>query len=105
MATFIDAQCDLPLFRAPLARPTDPATSHAAARRAPVGRHERMILDALTSGPAGQTELAARTGLSVAAVSRRMKRLREQGLVERCGECRSASGGREGAYRMSTNGR
>jgi len=95
-----DPIATLPLFKA-AARATDPQTSHAAAKRAPVSGHCRKILEALEAGPAGQSELAKRTGLTVAAVSKRLPDLRRNGLVERCGECLSASGGREAAYRRN----
>jgi DNA-binding IclR family transcriptional regulator len=59
-----------------------------------------MILDALAAGPAGQSEIASRTGLTVAAVSKRLSGLRNDAHIERCGECRSATGGREAMYRL-----
>jgi len=77
---------------APIARASDPPTSHAAAAR-------ETILNALAAGPAGQSMLAVRTGLTVAAVSKRLPELRRAGLVVRDGETRSASGGREALYR------
>ena len=73
----------LPLFAA--ARRSDPPTSHKAARRAPVRGHCRLILDSFGQGPAGQTEIARRTGLTVAAVSKRLPELRRAGLVESTG--------------------
>ena len=88
----------LPIFAA--ARATDPATSHAAAQRAPVRGHCRLVLEALAAGPAGQTEIARRTGLTVAAVSKRLPELRRAGLVERTG--REVAAGEE-EYR-NTNG-
>ena len=91
---------DLPLFAPARARVSDPPTSHAAARRAPVANHNQRILDALAAGPAGQSELASRTGLTVAAVSKRLSGLRADDRIERCGECRSATGGREAMYRI-----
>ena len=91
---------DLPLFAPARARVSDPPTSHAAAKRAPVANHNAMILDALAAGPAGQSEIASRTGLTVAAVSKRLSGLRHDGHIERCGECRSATGGREAMYRL-----
>lgn len=98
-----------PLFAAPRARASDPPTSHAAAARAKrsaVG-HREAIVKALASGPAGQSEIARRTGLTVAAVSKRLKELRETGRIERCGECQSDTGGREAMYRNTeaTDGR
>lgn len=96
-------------FRDPkvLARATDPATSHAAAAKATTfkGEHRRRILESLAAGPAGQSEIARRTGLTIAAVSKRLGEMRRDGDIERCGECRSASGGREGAYRISAASR
>jgi CRP-like cAMP-binding protein len=84
----------LPLFAA--ARRSDPATSHAAARRAPVRGHCLLVLEALRAGPAGQTEIARRCGLTVAAVSKRLPELRRDGLVEKTG--REVEHG-EGEYR------
>jgi DNA-binding MarR family transcriptional regulator len=83
------AVASLPLF-AP-ARKTDPSTSHQAARRAPVRGHAAKVLEALRSGPAGQTELAARCEITVAAVSKRLPELRRAGLVEKTG--REVAGG------------
>ena len=92
------AEQALPLFRR-----TDPPTSQAAAARVPSfrGAHHQASLAALLAGPAGQSELAARTGLTVAQVSKRLGELRNDGLIERDGECRSASGGREARYRRT----
>jgi predicted ArsR family transcriptional regulator len=90
-----------PLFAAPRARASDPATSHAAAKRAAstAGGHREAIVEALVGGPAGQSEIAKRTGLTVAAVSKRLKELRDACRIERCGECLSGTGGREAMYR------
>jgi len=74
----------LPLFAA-AARRTDPPTSHAAAKRAPVSEHRRRIVEALAAGPAGQSGIAERTGLTVAQVSKRLPELRRAGLIERTG--------------------
>ena len=90
----------LPLFAA--ARKTDPATSHAAAKRAPVSGHCAKVLEALAAGPAGQTEIARRAGLTVAAVSKRLPELRRAGIVERTG--REVEGG-ESEYRVSAASR
>ena len=90
----------LPLFAA--ARKTDPATSHAAAKRAPVAGHCRLILESIGQGPAGQTEIARRAGLTVAAVSKRLPDLRRAGLIERTG--REVEGG-ESEYRVSAASR
>jgi len=92
----------LPLFAA-AARRTDPPTSHAAAARTQSfkGQHAQAILEALAAGPAGQSDIAARTGLSVAQVSKRLGELRRAGAIERDGETRSASGGREARYAVT----
>lgn len=80
--------CDTgPLFCQPTARASDPPTSHAAAKRAEstAGGHRDAIVAALQTGPAGQTEIARRSGLTVAQVSRRLKELRDGGRIERTG--------------------
>jgi len=91
-----------PLFSKPAARATDPKTSHDAAKRVAVaaGRHRAAILEALGLGPAGQTEIAQRTGMTVAAVSKRLCDLRRDGAIERAGETVSGTGGREAMYRL-----
>lgn len=98
-----------PVYGAPavLARPTGPATSHEAARRSQsfASGHRLLILQALEAGPAGQTELASRTGLTVAAVSRRLGELARGGLIVRDGEARSASGGREARWKVTAASR
>jgi len=97
----IDAQvAELPLFAA--SRRSDPPTSHEAAKRAPLRGHCRKVLEALAAGPAGQTEIATRAGLTVAAVSKRLPELRRAGLVERTG--REVAGG-ECEYRVSAASR
>lgn len=100
LKTTDQAIADLPIFAA--ARATDPATSHAAVQRAPVRGHRRLVLEALAAGPAGQTEIAKRTGLTVAAVSKRLPELRRAGLVERTG--REVAAGEE-EYRRVERGR
>lgn len=99
--TYIDGQCDLPMFAAARARKSDPAPSHEAAARAPVHGHCRLILDAFKTGPAGQSEICRRTGLTVAQVSKRLPDLRNRGYIIRDGETKSASGGREALYRLA----
>lgn len=95
---YATAEATLPLWTA--ARKTDPPTSHAAAARAKKfrGGHCKRILEALAVGPAGQTEIAARTGMSVAAVSKRLPDLRRDGDIERTG--REVAGG-ECEYRAT----
>jgi DNA-binding MarR family transcriptional regulator len=89
---------------APLARRTDPATSHDAAANVPAfrGQHHKRILEALAAGPAGQTEIAMRTGLTVAAVSKRLGELRRAGQIERTGR---EVAGRESEYRITAASR
>jgi DNA-binding transcriptional ArsR family regulator len=101
MGTFVEADADLPLVR--LCRRNDPPTSQAAAARARTfkGEHRLRILEALSAGPAGQSAISARTGLSIAQVSKRLGELRRAGAIERDGETRSASGGREARYRVT----
>jgi hypothetical protein len=91
-----EAIATLPLFAA--ARRTDPPTSHQAASRAPVRGHALLVLNALEVGPAGQTEIARRAGLTVAAVSKRLPELRRVGAIERTG--REVEGG-ESEYRRA----
>lgn len=74
----------------PLARATDPATSHRAAERAATfkGKHEAAIFGWLCDHPAGGTyrEIAAGTNLEPVAVARRMKGLQERAGVYADGE-------------------
>ena len=85
---------ELPLFRR-----TDPVTSKAAGRAARetglVGRHERLILEALAAGPGTKDEIAGRTGeLTEQQVARRMHGLHRAGLVEPTGTTRPSRSGR-----------
>ena len=98
LQTTQDAIESLPLFHA--ARRTDPPASAAAAARATAfkGDHARRILEALAAGPAGQTEISKRTGLTVAQVSKRLHELRKVGAIERTG--REVAGG-ENEYRIT----
>lgn len=98
LKTQLEAIHDLPLFAA--ARAKDPVTSHKGAARARTfrGEHARRIIAALELGPAGQTEIAARAGMTVAQVSKRLKELREVGAIERTG--REVAGG-ECEYRRT----
>lgn len=59
------------MSRQGLARSTDPATSHAAAKRAPVWTHEHAIEHALWR-PMIAPEIAKCTGLSIEQVCRRL---------------------------------
>ena len=85
---------ELPLFRR-----SNPETSKAAGRAARetglVGRHERLILEALAAGPGTKDELASRIGtLSEQQVARRMHGLHRAGLVEPTGTTRPSRSGR-----------
>jgi DNA-binding HxlR family transcriptional regulator len=102
MGTFIEANADLPLVA--LCRRKDPPTSWAAAAKVPNfrGRHHRRILAALEVGPAGQTEISSRCGLTVAAVSKRLGELRRGGAIERTG--REVAGG-ESEYQITAASR
>jgi len=85
----------------PLFRPSNPPTSAAAAAKVPAirGEHAGKILAALEHGPAGQTEIARRSGLTVAQVSKRLHELRKTGAITRTG--REVAGG-ECEYRRAT---
>ena len=84
---------ELPLFRR-----SDPETSKAAGRAARetglVGRHERLILEALAAGPGTKDEIASRCGLTEQQVARRMHGLHNEGLVEATGTTRPSGSGR-----------
>ncbi len=67
----------------PRARRKDPATSHAAAKKA-IGvavSHRNRIMAALEK-PGNIYELAARSGISHVAVARRMIELQRMGLAD-----------------------
>ncbi len=101
--TIIDDQCDLPIFASARARTDGPATSQRSAANVPrfARGHFLAILAALDAGPAGQTEIADRAEMTVAAVSKRLSELRRGGLIEIIGECRNRNGGRESRYRRA----
>jgi FixJ family two-component response regulator len=95
---------DLPLFRR-----DDPQTSKHAGTAARdsglVSDHERRIIEALASGPAGKCEIARRTGLTEQQVARRRAGLMRAGRVELTGRMvRSDSGCVEGEWRAKTYG-
>src|SRR5260370_1247918 len=74
------------LFPRPAARQTDPATSHAAARRFTPASHYARIPPALELlGPVGAThrELARETGLEPVQVARRLGELGLRGAASR----------------------
>jgi len=93
MPTFMDSQCDLPLFAA--CRRADPVTSRVSASMAGGLRsdHQRRILDSLGQGPAGASEIATRCGLVAHQVNKRLTELGRMGLIQTTGRTvRSASG-------------
>ena len=81
----------------PVARNTDPDTSHAAARytepRANTNR--ALALRVLAEHPGGLTdfELAALTGLQQTSIGKRRGELRDGGFVEDSGERRASPSG------------
>lgn len=79
----------------PLARNTDPATSHTAARsaKALAAHHHTLIIGALQR-PSTATELAARTGLTQVQVCRRLPELEELKLARPTGNTRLTESGR-----------
>jgi hypothetical protein len=81
----------------PLARRTDPATSHAAARQAKelAADHQRAILACLEAhGALGKDGIAARTMLTGHAVGKRMAELQRMGLVMLTGRNVPSTAGR-----------
>lgn len=85
-------------YAAPLARSTDPATSHAAADAAADlrQRHQELIVDCLRKqGPAGKDGIARRCGITGVAVARRMTELARQGLAEPTGRTVASDTGRQ----------
>ena len=111
MSDYYSASTDsLPLFSAArmeyrdpkvLARASDPATSHAAARTAPVSEHQRLIMDALAVGPAGASGIAERCGLLPHQVNKRINELAKAGRIVETGKTvRSASGRGEREWRV-----
>lgn len=90
----------------PRARRTDPETSHEAAAGVSdfEDDHHAQILEALSLGPAGATEIASRCGLGRDAVGKRMSELERDGLVVVDGKVRNAKGRNEARYRRATDG-
>ena len=80
----------------PLARNTDPFTSHQAAARTEFrARHIATIYAALKTGPMTKDEIADRTNLDHVAVARRMTEMEAKGLVRRTDLTRPSKTGRE----------
>lgn len=90
----MDLLTDIPLR--PLARATDPATSHAAASRAKnlAADHHAKILDALDKRDGTIYEIATATGLTHVQVARRMPELDEMGQAAPTDETRLSPSGR-----------
>lgn len=81
----------------PLARTTDPITSHQAAAKTDFkARHIAKIYAALKEkGPMTKDEIADSTGLDHVAVARRMAAMEDKGLVRRTILTRPSRTGRE----------
>lgn len=90
-------QPDLFPHETPLARRTDPATSHMAAESASElrARHQRFILDTLRShGRLGKSGIAARSCLTEYQVSKRLCELERAGKIEATGRTVPSLAGR-----------
>ncbi|MEY4345264.1 MAG: hypothetical protein RL032_1096 [Pseudomonadota bacterium] len=87
----------------PVARRTDPHTSHAAAHQAKdlAQDHQRAILAALDAhGPMGKDQIGERTLLTGHAVGKRLPELQRMGLAAPTGRrVPSASGRQEREWR------
>lgn len=81
----------------PLARVTDPTTSHAAAEAAVdlAAAHRGLIALALQLGPAGKDEIAERTGLTGVQVARRLPEMLKTGTVALTGRKVPSNTGRD----------
>lgn len=82
----------------PLARRSDPATSHAAAEASAEfrGEHQTKIIEALRwYGPMGKTGIAKTSGLDHIAVARRLPELQRKGLAKPTGRTVPSTSGRE----------
>jgi hypothetical protein len=80
----------------PLARRTDPSTSHVAAARAGslAGAHQVKILEALAQGDGTIYVLAERSGLTHVQVARRLPDLTQANRIRLTGEEREGPTGR-----------
>jgi predicted Rossmann fold nucleotide-binding protein DprA/Smf involved in DNA uptake len=83
-------------FDKPLARRSDPVTSHAAAAtvRTFAGEHHQAILAALALGPAGASGIAARCGLLAHQIGKRINELAKSGQIVTTGRTVASSSGR-----------
>jgi len=87
----------LTLDDAPLARRSDPETSHAAAEASAEfrGEHHRKILEVLGwYGPLGKSGIAKLSGLDHVAVARRLPELQRKGLASPTGRTVPSTSGR-----------
>jgi hypothetical protein len=87
MPRCVSSQCDL--FEPPLARHSDPRSSHeaasAAVRSGTVATHEALILEAvMCARPGGMTnaEIAQRTRLTMVQVARRTRAMHRRGIIK-----------------------
>jgi len=83
--------------QAPMARSSDPATSHAAAASAKElqGQHHRLILACLEQhGALGKDGIAARTRLDGVQTCRRLTELARSGLIAETGRTVPSTAGR-----------
>jgi len=84
-------------FDVPMARSSDPSTSHGAADAAKAlqARHHRIILQTLrVHGPLGKDGIAARSHLEGVAVARRTTELARAGLIRETGKKVLSTAGR-----------
>ena len=85
-------------FAGPVARRTDPHTSHAAAHlaKALAADHQRAILACLEAhGPLGKDAIGERTLLAGHAVGKRLPELQRMGLVQPTGRTVASASGRQ----------
>jgi predicted transcriptional regulator len=70
----------------PMARNTDPFTSHLAASAMNPSAHYSLIVKALEVSPAGKTLIAKRSGLHHGQVARRLTELERSGVIALTGK-------------------
>lgn len=96
---------DLFSYIPPLARRTDPETSHDAARSVEptLSSIEAAVLKAVPKAPADVTldEVVEATGLDKVTASPRFKPLEEKGLIVRTGKRRGLSGRQQTSWTRS----
>jgi len=87
----------LAMFQEPTARRSDPVTSHEAAESAKelAARHHRIILAALSRGPAGKDRIGTLTSLTGVQVCRRLTELHRAGQIEPTGRTVASTAGRQ----------